>query len=71
MALIAVGIIILALGIAVTSGKLNYEKKDEVAKVGGVSLSASHDQTVPQWAGIAGIVIGGGLIGAGILRRKR
>ena len=68
--LIIVGIVIVALGIAATMGKFNYEKKDEVAKVGGVSLSAKHDQAVPQWAGILGIVVGGALVLGGALKKK-
>lgn len=68
--LIIVGIIVIALGIASMMGKFNYEKKDQVAKIGSVSLSATHDKTVPQWAGILGIVVGGALVLGGALKKK-
>lgn len=67
--LIVAGIVIAALGAATLMGKLNYEKKDEVAKIGGVSISASHDKSAPQWAGIAGLVIGGALVLGGALKK--
>ncbi len=68
--LIIVGIIVIALGVATIMGEFNFEKKDEVAKVGDVSLSATHDKTVPQWAGILGIVVGGALVLGGALKNK-
>ena len=67
--LIVVGIIVIALGIGATMGKFNYQHKSEVARVGGVSLSATQDKTVPEWAGIIGIVVGGALVLGGALKK--
>lgn len=67
--LIIAGIIIIALGIGSMLGKFNYEQKDAIVKVGGVSLSTTHDKTVPQWAGILGIVVGGALVLGGALKK--
>lgn len=68
--LIIVGIVVIALGIGAMMGKFSYEKKDQLVKVGSASLSASHEQAVPQWAGILGIVVGGALVLGGALKKN-
>jgi TRAP-type C4-dicarboxylate transport system permease small subunit len=61
--LIAVALIIAgALGLAF--GSFSYTKETHDAKLGPIELSMKEKQTVdvPQWAGIAAIVIGGALL---------
>jgi hypothetical protein len=54
------------------AGNASYQQTDTVAKIGSSELTATHDKAVPQWAGIAGIVVGGVLIIGGLTTgRKR
>jgi uncharacterized membrane protein len=71
IALIVIGIILLGLGIWVVVGNGSYKSTDTVVKVGSASLQAQHQKSIPQWAGIAGIVVGGVLIIGGIATGRR
>ncbi|KAF1008320.1 MAG: hypothetical protein GAK28_01301 [Luteibacter sp.] len=68
--LIIVGVILIGLGIWVTVGNGSYSKTDTLAQVGSAKITATHDKAVPQWVGIAGIVIGGLVAVAGIARKN-
>ncbi|MGN6481469.1 hypothetical protein [Luteibacter sp.] len=68
--LIIVGIILVGLGIWVVAGNGTYSKTDTVAKLGPAKIEATHDKAVPQWVGIAGIVIGGIVAVAGIAQKR-
>jgi hypothetical protein len=68
--LIVIGIILLAAGIWVVAGNASYRDTDTVAQIGPAKLTATHDRAVPQWIGIAGIVIGGLLTVGGIARKR-
>ncbi|GAA0915441.1 hypothetical protein KR767_09655 [Luteibacter anthropi] len=68
--LIIVGIILIGLGIWVTVGNGSYSKTDTLAQVGSAKITATHDKALPQWVGIAGIVIGGLVAVAGIARKR-
>ena len=69
--LIIAGIILLIAGIWVTVGNGSYKQTDTVAKLGPAKIEATHTKAVPQWIGIAGIVIGGLLVVGGIASKKR
>ncbi|MGP1667521.1 MAG: hypothetical protein ACTS5I_16770 [Rhodanobacter sp.] len=69
--LIIAGIIVLIAGIWVTIGNGSYQKTDTVAQLGPAKIEATHDKAVPQWLGIAGIVIGGLLVVGGVANKKR
>ncbi|WP_158882800.1 hypothetical protein [Rhodanobacter sp. L36] len=69
--LIIAGIILLAAGIWVTAGNGSYSKTDTVAQLGSAKIEATHDKALPQWLGIAGIVVGGLLLVGGIVSKKR
>ena len=69
--LIIAGIILLIAGIWVTVGNASYQKTDTVAQLGPAKIEATHDRAVPQWVGIAGIVVGGLLLVGGIANKKR
>ncbi|WP_250624770.1 hypothetical protein [Pinirhizobacter soli] len=68
--LIVIGIILLAAGIWVVAGNASYRDTDTVAQIGPAKLTATHDRAIPQWIGIAGIVIGGLLTVGGIARKR-
>jgi hypothetical protein len=69
-ALIIVGIILLAAGLWVVLGHGSYQQTDTLVQVGSAKLTATHDKAVPQWAGIAGIVVGALLAVGGIVRKR-
>jgi hypothetical protein len=69
--LIVAGIILLVAGIWVTVGNGSYKQTDTVAKLGPASIEATHTKSVPQWIGVAGIVLGGLLVVGGIASKKR
>ena len=71
MGLIIAGIILLIAGIWVTVGDASYKDTDTVAQIGPAKIEATHDRAVPQWVGIAGIVVGGLLLVGGIANKKR
>lgn len=68
--LIIVGVVLIGLGLWVTLGNGSYSKTDTVASIGSAKIEATHDKAVPQWVGIAGIVIGGIVAVAGIARKR-
>jgi hypothetical protein len=67
--LIVVGIILLIAGIWITFGNGSYRQTDTVAQLGSARIEATHEKAVPQWLGIAGIVIGGLLVIGGLVRK--
>ncbi|MDQ0010953.1 hypothetical protein J2T07_003159 [Luteibacter jiangsuensis] len=68
--LIIVGVILVGLGLWVTLGNGSYSKTDTVASIGSAKIEATHDKAIPQWVGIAGIVIGGIVAVAGIAQKR-
>ena len=68
--LIVVGVILIGLGLWVTLGNGSYSKTDTIASIGSAKIEATHDKAIPQWVGIAGIVIGGIVAVAGIARKS-
>ena len=69
MGLIIAGIILLIAGIWVTVGNASYKDTDTVAQLGPAKIEATHDKAVPQWIGIAGIVVGGLLTIGGFVKK--
>ncbi len=65
-----VGVILMGLGLWVTLGNGSYQKTDTVASIGSAKLEATHDKSIPQWVGIAGIVLGGIVAVAGFSRKN-
>lgn len=57
-------ILLLAGTLALGFGGYSYTKKTHEAKVGSLEFSIKEKQTVniPVWAGVAAIVVGGGLL---------
>lgn len=69
--LMVIGIVLVVAGIWVVAGHGSYSSTDTVVSVGSAALKATSEKPVPEWAGIAGIVVGGVLVLAGLLRGKR
>ena len=65
------GIILLVAGICVIAGNGSYKQTETLAQLGSAKIEATHTKAVPQWIGIAGIVVGGLLIVGGIASKKR
>ncbi len=70
MGLIVAGILVAALGIAAFTGNLDFTKDKEVLKVGEFSASVKQEQSVPQWAGGIGVLVGLALVIAGATRKR-
>ncbi len=59
------GVVLIVIGvIGLAYGRFSYTKESHEAKVGPIELSVKDKETVniPQWAGVASIVIGGILL---------
>jgi hypothetical protein len=67
--LIILGFILLAAGIWVVLGHGSYPQTDTLVQIGSAKVTATHDKAVPQWAGIAGIVVGAVLALSGFMRK--
>jgi len=67
--LIIVGIILLVAGIWVVSGHASYQDTETLLQVGTAKITATHDKGVPQWIGVAGIVVGGLLAVGGFMKK--
>ncbi|PWK86680.1 hypothetical protein [Fulvimonas soli] len=68
--LIVVGIILLVAGIWITLGNGSYKETDTKAQLGPVKIQATEEKAIPQWIGIAGIVVGGLLAIGGFVRKN-
>lgn len=63
-----IGVLLIVAGaIALAYGGFTYTKHSDAATIGPVTLSVQHRETVsiPVWAGVAGIVIGGLMLAFG------
>ena len=68
--LVIAGIAIVGLGAFVLLKGLTYRSQSNVLKVGDLQVSAEERRSIPPWVGVAGIVGGLALIGAGVGRRR-
>lgn len=68
--LIIIGILLLIAGIWIIAGHASYQATDTVAQIGSAKLTATHDKGVPQWVGIAGVVVGALLAIGGFVRKR-
>ncbi len=67
--LIVAGILLIAVGFAGFTGKINFTQDKEVVKIGGLSASVKQEKSVPQWLGGLGVLVGLGLVIAGATRK--
>jgi cytochrome c biogenesis protein CcdA len=70
-AAILAGILLIALGAWIAMGKLSYSSTETPLKFGQIEVKTTVDKPVPAPVGYAGIVIGGVLLAAGVLKRHR
>ena len=66
---ILAGIVLIAVGVAAYTGSFNFTQDKEVVKIGGLSASVKEEKSVPQWAGIIGVLAGLGLVVVGATRK--
>ena len=64
------GIVIAVLGAIVLARGLTYTNQENVVRVGDVQVSANTRRSVPNWVGIAAVVGGVLLVGAGMQGKK-
>jgi hypothetical protein len=67
--LIILGIALIAAGVWVVLGNGSYKQTDTLLQVGPAKVTATHNKSLPPWAGIAGIVVGGLLAIGGFVKR--
>lgn len=63
------GILVAAVGVFILVCGLSYKSSDTVLEVGGLKASVEERRSVPTWVGIAAIV--GGLVMVGAGARKK
>ena len=64
------GIIIAVLGTVVLVRGFTYPDRENVVKIGDVQVSANTQRSVPTWVGVAAVVGGVLLVGAGVAGKK-
>ncbi|KZC43093.1 MULTISPECIES: hypothetical protein [Rhodanobacter] len=69
-ALIVVGLVLLVAGLWVVFGHASYQTTDTLLQIGSAKVTATHDKGVPQWIGIASIVVGALLALGGFLQKR-
>lgn len=67
--LVLAGILVAAVGIYILVRGLNVTTSDTVLEVGGLKASVEEKRAVPSWVGVAAIV--GGLVMVGAGARKK
>jgi hypothetical protein len=68
--LFVIGIALLVGGLWVVFGHGGYTETDTVFQIGSAKLTATHHKAFPEWAGIAGIVVGALLALGGIVSKR-
>jgi drug/metabolite transporter (DMT)-like permease len=63
------GILVAAVGIFILVRGLNYRSSNTVLEVGGLKASVEESRSVPAWVGVAAIVGGLVLVGAGVRKK--
>jgi hypothetical protein len=68
--LFIIGIVLLGAGIWVVFGHGSYTQTDTLFQLGSAKVTATHDKAIPEWLGIAGIVVGGLLTLGGLFSKR-
>lgn len=69
--LIVAGIIFLIAGIWVVAGNASVKDTKTDAQIGSLKIQHTEDHAIPQWAGIAGLVVGGVLVVGGFATKRK
>jgi hypothetical protein len=64
------GIALICAGAFVLLRGASFTRQHDVVKVGDVKITANEREAVPTWAGVLGIVVGGGLVLTGVRKRS-
>jgi hypothetical protein len=64
------GILLIALGMWVVSGRAVYKTKREVVRIGDMKAAVTEAHTLPDWAGYASAAGGVALLVAAAMRRR-
>ena len=67
--LILVGLVLLVAGLWVVFGHGSYQTTDTLVQIGSAKVTATHDKAVPEWVGVAGIIIGAVIAVGGFLKK--
>jgi hypothetical protein len=59
---LAVGILLIALGLWVVSGRALYTSKKEVLRIGDLKAAVDEEHALPKWTGIVAVLAGGALL---------
>lgn len=68
--LVLAGILVAALGVYILVRGLSVTTSDTLVEVGGLKASVEEKRAVPSWVGVAAIVGGLVLVGAGARKRS-
>jgi hypothetical protein len=69
--LVAIGILLIALGGLILAGKLTYKTSEKVVDVGILKAEVHEKKALPQWIGTVGLVAGIGVLLYGARRPPR
>lgn len=64
------GVLLIALGLWVVSGRTVYKTKREVFQIGDMKAAVTEEHTLPDWAGYASAAGGVALLVAAAARRR-
>ena len=64
-----IGILLILAGGWVTINGGSFTTREEVVEVGDLSITADRERPIPMWAGLGAILLGAGLVVAGLQRR--
>ena len=59
---LAVGILLIAMGLWVVSGRALYTSKKEVLRIGDLKAAVDEEHALPKWIGIVGVLAGGAVL---------
>ncbi len=63
------GVVLICIAAFVLIRGASFTSQHDVVKVGDVKITASERQSIPPWAGVLGLVVGGAMVFAGTRRR--
>jgi hypothetical protein len=64
-----IGIVLILAGGWVTINGGSFTTREKVVEVGDLAITADRERPVPLWAGIGAILVGAGLVVAGMQKR--
>jgi hypothetical protein len=67
---IILGLVLLVGGLWVVFGHGSYTQTDTLLQIGSAKLTAKHDEAIPEWMGISGIVVGALLTLGGLFSKR-